>query len=380
MMDISQEFPQRPEIVYLNHAGVAPWPVRTARAVRDFAEENVAQGAFGYRRWIETETQLRQQLARLIGHVSPDDIALLKSTSEGLSVVAHGLDWAPGDNVVVPREEFPSNRIVWESLERYGVEVRLVDLADGADPESALLERIDRHTRLLAASSVQYATGLRMDLARLGDACHDRDILFCVDAIQSLGALRVDAAAAGADCVIADGHKWMLGPEGVALFYCTPELRDRLQLYQYGWHMVEAIGDYERMDWTPAQSARRFECGSPNMLGIHALSTSLSLLEEYGLREVEERVLALSDELVELLASHAEFELVTPEETCRRAGIVTVRCPGLAGEQLVNGLRARGIVAASRVGGVRLSPHFYNTSSQLNHCIEELFDLSKVTG
>ena len=247
------EFPQSDDIIYLNHAAVGPWPLRTARAVQQFAEENLRQGARAYPQWLHTERALRAQLQRLVNAPSIDDIALLKNTSEALSVIAHGLSWRRGDNVVLCTQEFPSNRIVWESLREFGVECRIVPIdIKTEDPEAALLSAVDAHTRLLAVSSVQYASGLRMDLQQLGDFCHDHGVLFCVDAIQSLGALPFDVQAVHADFVVADGHKWLLGPEGLAVFYCRAELRPQLRLHQFGWHMVEHHDDFDRLDWTPA--------------------------------------------------------------------------------------------------------------------------------
>ncbi|MDX1594634.1 MAG: aminotransferase class V-fold PLP-dependent enzyme, partial [Gammaproteobacteria bacterium] len=274
------EFDQAPGLVYLNHAAVAPWPERTRAAVARFAAENQLRGAQHYRDWLGVERRLRGQLRRLVNADHDDEIALLKSTSEGLSVIAHGLDWQPGENVVTAREEFPSNRVAWQSLAPRGVTTRLVPLAGSGDPEAALFASVDDATRLISISAVQYADGLRMDLPRIGEFCRDRGILFCVDAIQQLGALPFDVAGIGADFVVADGHKWLLAPEGLALFYCRREHLERLALHQFGWHMVAERGDYERLDWQPAADAQRFECGSPNMLGIHALSASLSLLEE----------------------------------------------------------------------------------------------------
>ena len=218
---IRREFPLRDDVHYLNHAAVSPWPRRTADAVCRFARENAEQGSLEYATWLRVESDLREQLRRLLNASSADDIALLKNTSEALSVVAHGVDWRDGDNVVISDQEFPSNRIVWESLAGHGVRVREVDLAAGPDPEQALIGACDQRTRLLAISSVQYGTGLRTDLERLGQRCREREILFCVDAIQSLGTLPMDVKRNHADFVMADGHKWMLGPEGLAVFYCA---------------------------------------------------------------------------------------------------------------------------------------------------------------
>ncbi len=380
-MDYHDEFILDPAVIYLNHAAVAPWPRRTAAAVTAFAKENARCGSQHYLRWAETEARLRERLARLLGAPSSDDVALLKSTSEGLSVVAYGLDWRSGDNVVSAREEFPSNRIVWESLADQGVALHRIPLSGSPDPEGALLNAIDGRTRLLSISAVQYGDGLRLDLERLGCGCHKRGVLFCVDAIQALGAVAFDARAVQADFVAADGHKWMLGPEGLAVFYVRPELRERLRLRQYGWHMVEAVGDFDRPIWEPACSARRFECGSPNMLGIHGLEASLALIETIGIVHIEKKILENTSYLIDIIQELHYLELVSPLDDSRRAGIVTARPRAGTTEGLFTYLRGHGVQCALRGGGVRFSPHFYTPREQLDALARRLADyLRAVSG
>ncbi|MGR8942282.1 MAG: aminotransferase class V-fold PLP-dependent enzyme, partial [Gammaproteobacteria bacterium] len=212
------EFPLAEDLIYFNHAAVAPWPARTRRAVAEFAEQNCRYGAAFYPDWLKKEGLLREQLQALINAPSADDIALVKNTSEALSFVAYGLEWRAGDNIVSSNEEFPSNRLPWESLAAQGVELRQADLYSAASPEEALFAAVDRNTRLLTISSIQFATGLRLDIERIGAFCKQRGILFCVDAIQSIGAVRFDVQACQADFVMADGHKWMFGPEGLGVF------------------------------------------------------------------------------------------------------------------------------------------------------------------
>lgn len=367
-----REFPHEPGLIYLNHAGVGPWPARTAAAIRGLAEENMVMGAKRYPNWLQVEASLRERLARLLNVASTDDIALVKNTSEGLSLVAYGLEWQPGDAVVINNQEFPSNRIVWESLaQRFGVEVRDVDLDAATDPEAALIAALDQRVKLLAISSVQYASGWRMDLPRLAAACRRYGILLCIDAIQSLGALQFDAASLQADFVIADGHKWMLGPEGLGVFYSRPQARQQLRLMQFGWRMVEAAGDFDRRDWQVAESARRFECGSPNMLGIFGLEASLSLLEEIGLAEVESRVLANTQLLIEMIAAEPRLELLSPAAADRQAGIVVFRVVDRDSRQVYRQLMERGIICAHRGGGIRFSPHFYNSAAQLETAVAQ---------
>ncbi len=371
---MTDDFPLDPSLCHLNHAAVGPWPRRTAEAVARFAAENARQGSLDYPRWLATEQRLRERLARLIGAGSSADIALVKNTSEALSVIAQGIDWRDGDVIVGIEQEFPSNRIVWESLATRGVIWRGLDLERSADPEADLIALCDDRTRMLAVSWVQYGRGLRLDLARLGAFCRGNGILFCVDAIQGLGALPFALDDTQADFVVADGHKWMLGPEGVALLHVRPDLRPTLTLRQFGWHMVEHPGDFERRDWAPAADARRFECGSPNLLGIQALEASLSLLEEIGPDEIWARLEARIDHLIGLIDRRG-FELLTPRDPARRAGIVTFNVPDVSADRLYHSLMARQVLCAPRGGGIRFSPHFYTPFAVIERAMEILDEI-----
>ncbi len=369
---LTNEFNLDDSIAYLNHAAIAPWPRRTVEAVQKFAQENGERGSQHYARWQATEKALRKQLKALINAQSSAEIGLLKSTSEALSVIAYGIDWHFGDTVVIPAQEFPSNRIVWESLSTIGVEVIAVDLVDTDTPERALINALDSTTRLLSVSSVQYTNGLALDLNSLGQACRDREILFCVDAIQSLGAKPFDVQACQADFVAADGHKWMLGPEGLALFYCRRPLIEQLKLNQYGWHMVEALGDFDSQAWQPAESARRFECGSPNMLAIHALHASLSLLLETGIEKVASRISSNTQYLIDQL--QGKVDILSPLSAERRSGIITVRTADTDLTGRYQHLQESGVVCAMRGGGIRFSPHFHTRQAELDKAIKHLLE------
>lgn len=358
MSTFLDEFAQAPDLRYLNHAAVGPWPKRTAVAVRKFAEENVLLGARDYPDWMKVEQRLRERLARLLNAPSTDDIALVKNTSEALSFVAFGLDWKAGDNVVISDEEFPSNRIVWEALKPQGVDVIQVSLK-GTDPEGALLAACGPRTRLLSISSVQFATGTRLDIDRLGHGLRQRNVLFCIDAIQHIGALPFDVQASQCDFAMADGHKWMCSPEGLGVFYCRAELRPQLKLHEFGWHMLEHSGDYGRDEWRPASSAQRFECGSPNTLGAMALDASLSLLEEVGMKEVGRSLLERVGWLEQGLSAIGGVTVHSSLEIRRRSGILTFSIDDKPTPQVWQSLMQNQVVCLPRGPGIRFSPHFY---------------------
>ena len=368
--DWAHEFPHRPGLVHLNHAGVAPWPERTARIVAAFADENARHGTEYVSGWKKTESDLRQACQQLVHADSPNDIALVKNTSEGLSIVAYGIPWKAHENIVFAQQEFPSNRILWQSLERrFGVEARCVDLHHTPVPEDALFRQVDGDTRLISISAVQYDSGLRMDLAKISEFCKSRDILLCVDAIQMLGAIPFDLTQTPADFVIADSHKWLLGPEGIGLFYCNPEVRDQLHLNQFGWHMLKDASNYEALDWQPATDARRFECGSLNNLGIHAMHASLRLLLETGIRQVYDMISSNISYLIEKSKING-LKIVSDMELSRRSGILTLQHPGADNSELFRYLLNSGILCAHRCEGIRFSPHFYTSRDDIDQALE----------
>ena len=364
------EFPLADTLIYLNHAAVAPWPKRTSTAVINFAEQNTIYGSHFFLDWLKKESDLRHQLQALLNAPSADDIALVKNTSEALSFVAYGLDWRRGDNIVSSNEEFPSNRLPWESLAALGVEFRQADLKSGNTPEDSLFSLVDNRTKLLTISSVQFASGLRLDLEKIGAFCKRNHILFCIDAIQSLGAVQFDVQAYQADFVMADGHKWMFGPEGLGVFYTTPEARDKLSLTQYGWHMMKDSLDYENKPWEIHPSARRFECGSLNMLGIQALSASLSLLLETTMPVVEVLVIEKSDFLIGEIDKNDDLILLSHRREQLKSGIVTFKHKVIPSDIVYKHLQENDVVCALRGGGIRFSPHFYNTTEELSKALE----------
>ncbi|MEH6504021.1 MAG: aminotransferase class V-fold PLP-dependent enzyme [Cycloclasticus sp.] len=367
--DYSSEFNLDDDVIYLNHAAVAPWPCRTEQAVNAFCRENVTIGSKKYANWLKVETHLKKQLASLINAESVDEIALVKNTSEALSFVAYGLDWNAGDNVITSDEEFPSNMIPWESLANQGVTVKKTALKGLSDPTDALIQQIDQRTRLLTISSVQYASGLRVDLERLGQACQKNGVLFCIDAIQSIGAFPFDVQKYQADFVMADGHKWMLGPEGLAVFYCRLHALDKLKLTQFGWHMVEDMGNYDTPLWTTAKSARRFECGSPNMLSIHALSASIGLLLETGMDNVAANVIARGQYVIDKVKQNDSLTLLTnPDKNGNN--IIVFKPSNGDTDGLFEYLTTHNVVCAKRGGGIRFSPHFYTPTDVIDRAFK----------
>jgi selenocysteine lyase/cysteine desulfurase len=331
----------------------------------------------GDRLWadrMEEVERVRGLAARLLGARQTREVAFVENTSTALSLAAEGLDWKPGDNVVGAALEFPSNVYPWMSLAARGVEYRRAQERDGRiDPEE-LFSLIDSRTRMLALSWVQYASGFRADLARLGRACRELGILFVVDVIQGLGALPLDVEADFIDVAAASAHKWLLGPEGIALLYVSDRVVERLRPVRSGWRSMRDPFQWTDFDFTWNEGARRFESGTFNVYGILALGGSLEILLAVGAEEIEPRVLALANRAARGLADLG-FAVVSSHRRGETSGIVTAVPAGRSAEELVKRLNERGVVVAARAGRLRIAPHFYNTADEIERCLEELAGL-----
>lgn len=371
--ELKQRFPiLRQSGIYLNHAAMSPWARDTAHAVCHFADENQHYGARNYAQWMVLERRVHEQLAQLIHAPDADDIALVKNTTEGLCMVAEGIDWRPGDEVIIADCEFPSNRLPWLALKKHGVIVHQVSL-DNGNPETSLLQAVNPRTRLLSVSAVQYANGLRMDLQHLSIACKKHGILFCVDAIQQLGALDLNVLETPCDFLTADAHKWLMGPEGIAVFYSRPETRKQLQLREQGWRMYDDPFNFGRVDWRPPAGSRRFEAGSPNMMGIFALHAALGIILEYGMDCIEQRLMSNMTILFEALAAQSRLDLLSDERDSRRSGIISFKPRNSAQTTLIyRELLQQGIYCAKRGEGLRWSPHFYQSTHDMAQAVDIL--------
>ncbi|MBF0285652.1 MAG: aminotransferase class V-fold PLP-dependent enzyme [Magnetococcales bacterium] len=362
--------------IYLNHAGVAPIPARAGRAVESLVREMVSPGATRYPAWEAAWEESRRRCAALL-EVSPRQVAFVPNTSTALSMVALGLDWRVGDGIVTTDQEFPSNAVIWmETARRHGLELHRVGAAeDGSVAASALLSRVDDRTRVVAVSSVQYASGAAVDLRALGEGLRGTDTLLVVDAIQSLGVLPLHPEALGVDVVAADGHKWLLGPEGCGIFYLSEKAMEWIQPRLLGWHSVANAGEYDRIVLEWRGGAKRFEPGSPNFLGAAALGESAGLLLEAGLNSgaVAARVRGV---VGGMMAGLVELgcRLHTPlaEDGVPAAGILVFSHPAVENRVMHQRLREMGVYHAQRGRGLRLSPHFYQDGREVKAVLERV--------
>ena len=360
------EFPVTERLIYLNHAAVAPLPRVSAAAMQGFADDALNYGSLHYDQWLDTYEALRGAAARLIGS-DRKEIALVKNTSEGIATVAMGLDWRPGDVIVAFSEEFPANIYPWKLLEAQRCYVKWLSIHDSLD----VIAQTCEGAKLLAISFVQYLSGLRADLNAIGRICQQHGVFFLVDAIQGLGAFPLDVRTAHIDALAADGHKWMLGPEGCGFLFVRKERQDSIFPREFGWTNVAGYNDYASRDMTLRSDAGRYECGTLNTIGCYGLRASLDFLLGIGVHRIAATVQALADQLAEG-AQRKGYSLLGERTPGNGAGIVAIQKIGMDSRAIVRELKNKGIIAAARQSWVRLSPHFYISPEEIEKAVDAL--------
>jgi selenocysteine lyase/cysteine desulfurase len=364
--ELRREFPVTARWAYFDHAAVAPLTEPARRALVEWAADLAENGDVHDAARVRRVEEVRRRAALLLG-ADPLDVAFVKNTSEGIGLVAEGLPWRAGDNVVTAEDEYPANLYPWMNLAGRGVELRRVPGRDGRILIDELRAAIDGRTRLVSLSFVEYASGFRNDLDAVGSMCRERGVLFFVDAIQGLGVLPLDVRRTPVDFLAADGHKWLLGPEGAGLFWIRHELVERLHPVGVGWNSVLDSRDFGRVEFRLKPHAGRWESGSLNVGGILALGASLELLFAAGIEAIAERVLHLTDYLCER-AARAGVAVYSSRRPGEKSGIVSLAVPGDV-RGLVRRCRDAGIVVNHRAGRLRVSPHAYNTADELDRLV-----------
>jgi cysteine desulfurase/selenocysteine lyase len=366
--NLDREFPVRRNLVYFNHAAVAPLPLCVANAIEAHIENTKLRGAADWRRWYGDIEKTREKAAAFLG-ANRAEIAFLPSTSWGLNLVAQAFDWQRGDNVVGDDMEFPANVYPWMLLGKRGVEYRLAKNRGGRVAADDIAAMVDTRTRVVAVSWVAFHNGWVYPIEEIGKLCRERGILFVVDAIQGLGALPLDVARAPVDILVADAHKWLLGAEACAVFYVAESARERLPPPFGGWWNVKAekgFLDYS-LDFHPG--GRRYEVGSMPTAQIMGLAAALDLLSAMGQPAVRDRILATSAALWAGLAARG-WRITTPEPLS--SGILAVVPPGGDDRRMARKLEKRGVIAAPREGAVRFSPHAYNDEAEVARLLEAI--------
>jgi len=368
LSEYRSEFPITENFSFFNNAAISAPPLRVVNAVSALMLQFGSESSSYYQEWMKMVEKTRAVFARLI-NAAPSEICFTGNTSEALSLVAGGLSWKPGDKIIVPVPDFPSNVYPWVNLERSGVEICFLHKTDGRFYVSDIEAALRPGTRLVAVSSTDFTTGFRCDLEEIGEFCRQKDILLCVDAIQSLGAIPVDVKRCGVHFLACGGHKWLLSTMGIGALYISSEANDLLHPTKVGWRSVENEEDFYNLELKLKSDARRFEPGTLNLAGITALGTALEMLLEIGL----ERIFARISDLNGMISPELEkrgLKVISSMEPRHRSGILSF-VPDDAGK-LFRHLFKRKVFAAQRGDAVRLSPHFYSDESDIERLFQAL--------
>lgn len=365
-------FPITQRAVYLNHAAVAPPATPTIQAVESQLRDVSQNGSLNYRSWLEVKRDTRESLASMIGARS-EQVAFTRNTSDGLSTVANGLRWRAGDNLVTFRNEFPSNVYPWIRVrDALGIELRFCEERDGRIDLAELIGLIDHRTRLVAISHIQYASGFRVDLERLGRAARKNDALLVVDVIQSLGVRPLNVTEELVDVAAAACHKWLLTPEGLGVLYLSDRARDRIEPTLVGWTSVPNPEDYSNFEQGWNKGALAWETGTAPTALIYGLKSSLSLLTEIGIDRIAVHLEELTDYLCARLKG-SNYEVTSSRQKIEKSQIVCLRHrAGVSAMSLHTRLRDQQIITAPRGGRLRISPHLYNNADEIDRLVHAL--------
>ena len=371
LRDIQVAFPIRASRVYLNNAAIAPASTVVIAAMNRFLADVRDHGDGHYLDWCRhADEVVKAKIARLIG-ANRSEIAFVKNTTEGVLLVANGLEWRAGDNVLVPDIEYPSNVYCWMNLRPRGIEIRWIPNREGRILVEDIAARIDQRTRLVTLSAVQFSNGFRQDLLRTADLCQSRRVLLNLDAIQHVGALHLDVADCPIDFLSAGAHKWLLGPIGTGFFYCRQTALEQLRPHNIGYHSVAKDADHLDYALSFRPDAGRFEEALVNFPGVWGLEAAVDLIAEVGTPRIERHLLELTASLVEGLLARGYIVLSSRREG-ERSGVVSFRHRTRSSEEIHQRLQAARIDIALCLGALRASPGIYNDEADVQALLEAL--------
>ncbi|HEY0727549.1 MAG TPA: aminotransferase class V-fold PLP-dependent enzyme [Pyrinomonadaceae bacterium] len=365
-------FPITQRAVYLNHAAVSPPPTPAIQAVEAQLRDVHENGSVNFLSWLDVKERARGLLAGLLG-ARPEQVAFVRNTSDALSTVANGFTWKPGDNIVTFRREFPSNIYPWLRIrDAFGVEVRMCEEREGKIDLQELEGLVDQKTRIIAISHVQFASGFRIDLERLGRIARQHDALLAVDVIQSVGVIPIDVGAELVDVAAGAGHKWLLSPEGVGYLYLSDRARERIEPTLVGWVSVPNPEDHSNFEQGWNKSTLAWETGTGPAALIHGFKASLDLLHEYGPARIAVYLEELTDHLCERLRTKP-YQIVSSREAGEKSQIVCIRHTGsISAMALYARLKQQNIITAPRGDRLRIAPHLYNTPGEIDQLVAAL--------
>jgi len=365
-------FPGTQNYVYLNSAAVSLIPTIAGEAVGRQLADVALHGSTHYQDWIDTKNRARSLAAKMLG-VRSGQIAFVRNTSDGVASIANGLAWRSGDNIVSFEREFPANFYPWRRVrDEYGAQLRLCPERYGRIDMDEMIGLIDSDTKIVAISAVQYASGYRADLERLGRAARAVDALFCVDIIQGFGAMPFDLPAQFVDAACGASHKWLCSPEGCGIIYLSDRARERIKPTLVGWISVETPWDFEDREQPFKSTALAWESGTGCASLFYGLEASLKLLHESGVENIERQLSGLSDQLCDSIGGK-NYDIISSREPGERSQIVCIKHRnGITANQIAARLEGKGVIVSPRGDRLRIAPHFYNNEEDIDQLVELL--------
>jgi cysteine desulfurase / selenocysteine lyase len=371
-MDLSQikkEFPIKKEMIYFNNASIGPMSYRVISRINEFLNDVRDHGRVHYPEWCQyADTVIKQDIGTLIGADS-NEIAFVKNTTEGILIVSNGLDWRPDDNVIIADIEYPSNVYCWMNLERRGVKIKWVKNKAGRILVKDIANLIDKNTRLISLSAVQFSNGFRFDLEELSHLCTKKNVLLNLDGIQYVGVIRMDLKKYHVDFLSVGGHKWLLGPIGTGFFYCNRKSMDHIHPQNVGYHSVDKSEDHMDYELVFRPNAGRFEEALVNFPGIWGLHEAVKMFLEIGTDNVEKYILELVSHAAEGLKAKG-YEIISPFAEKERSGNLSFRHPVISSDELYEKLIKSNVNVAIRAGNLRMSPSIYNDHEEVDRFLK----------
>lgn len=357
---------------YLNAAAVAPIPSPAIDAMNRQLADVAANGTAHFADWVATKDRARALAAKML-NVRPEQVAFMRNTSDGMATIANGIDWREGDNIVSFEREFPANFYAWRRIrDTRGVELRLTPEAKGRIDLDQLMSLIDARTRVVAISAVQYGSGFRTDLERVGRAARAVDALFVVDIIQGFGAQPFDLPAQFVDAACGASHKWLCAPEGCGIIYLSDRARERVEPTLVGWISVETPWDFDDRKQPFKPTALAWESGTGPASLFYGLEQSLMLLDAAGADAIETHLKGLTDHLCDELSGR-DYEIVSSRQRGEASAIVCIRhTAGRSPSDIASHLENEGVIVSPRGDRVRIAPHFYNNVGDIERLIHAL--------
>ena len=370
LQEAREQFPHlKTDQVYFNHAAIGPWSNLAVQRINEYVRQRSGEKIENYPYVLKWNSSAKEKLGSLIG-AEPERIAWVDSVSNGINILAQGIDWKQGDRIILNDLEFPSNVYPFLNLKKYGVEIDFVKSVNGTVTVDEIEKLISPKTKLISISLVQFLSGYRADVDSIGQLCRKHGIIFSVDAIQAAGVVEIDVKKSNIDFLTGGTQKWLMSSQGLSYIYLTEELQKRIDQKNVGWTSVENAWDLLKYDLTLKKDASRFQSGTVNWLGVSVFDAVLDLFTGFGIANIEKTVLSNTEFFIDLLSSIGIESLLLNVEEKKRAGIVSFKHK--KSKDVFDMLEEKKIFAAMREGMIRFSPHFYNSKEEIERVVSEL--------